>query len=221
MPKTTDATNENLTPPPKKRGRGPRHPFKAKRKQDQGRINGEISKILNDIDKMLFKIARDILPEEVDSDTVHEVVQRCRIWLWQKSLPRYDAWRGVKVSTFVFTCAGNFIRQEKRAMLRKVKNVELLPDGDIEPLTSLREADRTMDRKIEQLSRDIIENPEQHMTPAQSAVFSSMLDNSQMMMKTLANKLGYRRPSSLSMIKRRIRERLTSIPIEDYESKKE
>jgi hypothetical protein len=198
------------------RGRGKKFPFRAKTKAEQADINAQASVILSRVDNMIFDIARNVLPKDVDDDAVLEVVQRCRIWLWQKSLPKFNAWRGVKVSTFLHKCATNFIRQEKRAMTRRRHITQTLDAAFLDSLDARQEEDRIHDRQIEALSLDIMANPSEYMTPSQVTVFLAVVNNPEQMMKVLAQSLNYRRASSLSMIKRRIRERLASIDIEEF-----
>lgn len=166
---------------------------------------------------MIYDIARRHLPSDIDSDSITEVVQKCMIWLWQKSLPKYNAWRvpSVKVSTFLHTCATNFILQERRTINRSRRANQ---GSLITQKTNYNNAQGMMgpdlDRKIEQLAKDIIANPEKYMTGSQVTVFNAVLNNPDRMMKDLADDLNYARASSLSMIKRRIRERISEIDIE-------
>lgn len=202
------------------RTRGIQYPFKAETPADQSRINGEISRVLDGIEDMLYQLARKRAKGQLDDDQVHEVVQKCRIWLWQKSLPKYDAHRErpVKISTFLFRCAANFIKQEMRSVMRH--RVSRHRMNYIDPdlmLQTLQAQDTHLDEKIQAVAEDVLEHPEKYLTGAQVEVFQTMIQNPGMLMKDIAKKLGYQRASSLSMMMRRIRERLCQIDVEDHE----
>jgi DNA-directed RNA polymerase specialized sigma24 family protein len=207
--------------PEARKGRGRKHPFKARTVAERETLNAEISRVLVGVDNMFYDIARGQLPTNTDWDTIEEIVQKCRMWMWKKSLPKYNAWRRpkVKVSTFLHKCATNFIRQERRTLMRRQRphqgalrqsNLDVNYGGDCT-------VEFDIDRKVEALANDIIAHPEKYMTASQTAVFKAVVNNPDTMMKDLATQLQYARASSLSMIKRRIRERLANIDIMDIE----
>jgi DNA-directed RNA polymerase specialized sigma24 family protein len=203
-----------------KRGAGRRFPYKARNAAEQGAINQKISDVLISVDDMLYRMARRRAGVGLDDQAIQEIVQRCRSWLWQKSLPKFDAWRErkAKVSTFIFRCARNFVNQEVRSLVRARESPKRIHNIDPELLVHVVQgSDLAFDRKIEVVSRHVHKNPEAYFTPVQCQVFKAVTENPGVPMKELARRLGYQRASSLSMIMRRIRERVMEIDVEDFE----
>ena len=62
-------------------------PYKATTLEDAQRINVEVSSVLNSIENLLYQRVRKRARGQIDEDQIQEIVQRCRIWLWEKSLP--------------------------------------------------------------------------------------------------------------------------------------
>src|SRR5689334_1782889 len=82
---------------------GPQFPFKVDEHTtavDRESITREVSEILAGVEDMLFQIARKRARGQLDDDGVEEIVQRCRFHLWTHSLPRFDAARGFKITTY-------------------------------------------------------------------------------------------------------------------------
>jgi hypothetical protein len=203
--------------PKKKRPPGRRYPFRAKKAADQPQINAEISKILCGVEDMLYQLVRRRVQQTVDEDRIQEIVQRCREWLWQRSLPKYDNWRGVKISTFLYRCAGNFINQEVRAINRQHQSPNRVTVVDPEVMfQTMQASDHAIDNQVEKVATDVLKNPEKYLTESQAVVFRAITRSPGTQMKDLARRLGYQRASSLSMMLRRIRERITEISIEDF-----
>ena len=193
-------------------------PFRSTSPQHLVHLNRRISRVLDAVDRMIYEQARRKGSGRVDDSQIQEIVQRCRIWLWEKSLPKYDAWRTppVKVSTFLYQCVHNFMKQEFRGVARKKvgRRQMMYCDPDV-MLHTLQARDTSMDDRIAAKAEDILYRPECYLTEAQVIVFKAMIDNPTILMKDLAVMLGYQRASSLSMMTRRIRDRLTEIDIEE------
>jgi len=167
---------------------------------------------------MLYKLVRRRVRSLLDEDQINEIVQKCRIWIWQKSLPKYNTTFGVKVSTFLYRCAVNFINQEVRAILRRANSRRRIILVDPEVMIQTVQAPSSItDRKIALVAQDVQQHPEKYLTAAQVHVFKTIMDNPGVMKKDLAARMGYERPSSLSMMMRRIRERIVAISVEDFE----
>lgn len=199
--------------------KGLQFPFRPKDKTDKARIRILVSSTLKGIEDMLYQLVRKRVRGSVDEDEVNEIVQKCMIWLWEKSLPKYDAWRipKVKVSTFLYRCASNFVHQEVRAFERRRitrKSVQLM-DPEV-MIQTIHSRDTHLDDRIAALAEDVRIHPEKYLTAAQVKVFRKVAGNSSEMMKDMATTLGYQRASSLSMMMRRIRERLLEIDIEGH-----
>ena len=200
--------------------KGRRFPFRPRNAEDRKAIAGKVSDIMRGVEDMLYKLARRRVQGLMDEHEVQEIVQGAMIWLWERSLPKYDAWRrpAVKVSTFLYRCAANFINQEVRAIMRRRNSRRrvLLVDPDL-MMQTLHSTQSPLDDKIAAVAQDVLDHPEKYLTVSQVQVFKTITANPHTMMKDLARELGYQRASSLSMMLRRIRERILEIDVEDYE----
>ena len=196
----------------------PVYPYRATSPEHQLQINREVSEILASIDDMLYELARKRLKGVADEDTIQEMVQECRKWLWQKSLPKYNSALGCKPSTFLYQCARNYFRQEVRSLMRRrmSRRRTLLVDPEL-LYQSLPHDGGFLDHKINALAEAILEHPAKFLTASQVTVFTTIINHPGVPMKDLAHRLGYQRASSLSMMLRRIRERICAISLEDYE----
>jgi RNA polymerase sigma factor (sigma-70 family) len=92
-------------------------PFRARNPREQREINAEIGELLQAIDPLLYALAKSRMPNVCRAD-LDDAVQGTRLRLWQRSLPRYDAKRGVKLTTFIHRCATNAIADEARKLGR-------------------------------------------------------------------------------------------------------
>ncbi len=84
--------------------KGRRFPFRARNAAERKEIAEKVSGVMVGVEDMLYQLVRKRVQSFMDDDHVQEIVQEAMVWLWQKSLPKYDAWRkpAVKVSTFLF-----------------------------------------------------------------------------------------------------------------------
>jgi DNA-directed RNA polymerase specialized sigma24 family protein len=199
------------------------YPYKAISAADNVRINIEVSAVLKSIEDLLYQRVRKRARGQIDEDQIQEIVQRCRIWLWEKSLPKYDAKREphVRVSTYLFQCADNYVRQELRSLSRRRIGRKKMTyvDPDL-MLHTVRANDTHLDERIAIVAEDVLCNPGRYLTAAQVEVFNAMVNSPGILMKDLAKGLGYKRASSLSMMVRRIKERIKEIDLEEWQAQK-
>ncbi|HEY0007092.1 MAG TPA: hypothetical protein VGB55_00065 [Tepidisphaeraceae bacterium] len=119
------------------------------------------------------------------------------------SAPRYDQRREVKFLSFLWDCGRYFIGHA----LRKRRAPHLSLNDSI---TTSFATDDFADRRIERLAADIRLQPERYLTKKQSEVFQELIARpSGEQVKETAIKLKYRQSSSLSMMTRRINDRLS------------
>jgi len=196
-----------------------KYPYRDRGPQHRKQLNQEISQILSSVDDMIYKQARSMSKGKgrgVDESQIQEIVQKCRIWLWEKSIPQFNPARHTKMSTFLFTCIANFMRQEFRSITRRKFGRRQLMFVNPDIFRQMPQSrDFVLDGKIRELASDVIEHPEKYLSKTQVQVFCTMRDNPRMLMKEIATKLGYQRASSLSMMVRRIRNKIAQVAIED------
>jgi DNA-directed RNA polymerase specialized sigma24 family protein len=202
------------------RHRGMKHPFKARDATHEIVVNSEVSEVLHGVENMLYLLARSQSRGRLKDHEISEMVQECREWLWKRSLPKYDSHRRVKVQTFIYQCARNFFRQHLRASSRSRKSTRRKKIFLVNPehmLHSLRARSEAIDDRVAVVAEDVMEHPDKFFTEAQIKVFQVLLQNPNVPKQDLAAMLGYKRASSLSMMVRRIKERIREIDIEDHE----
>lgn len=196
-----------------------RYPYKPLTPAEAAEVAAEVGSILHGVERMLYGAARKRLGNDA---AVDDVVQHTRLHLWQTALPKYDAHRvpRVKVSTFIYRCANNIMRDEIRALkARRRRTPDSFTSSGIDASRGCGAADDRLDRKVEALAADVLENPERYLRgPEQCAAFRAVTSApTGMPIKEIARRLGYKRSSSLSTIMHRIRKRIAEIDIEDEE----
>jgi len=164
---------------------------------------------------MIYYLIRNQCGQRVSEDQVEELAQTCKISLWERSLPQFDRQRKTKLGTYVYSCIANFLRQEMRTFARAARrNKEMLIDP--EELGDLVAAPDTLhDHQIDQIAEDLLKHPGKYLTRAQAAVFEQYMAHPEMLVKDLAQQLGYKQASSLSMMIKRIREKVAQLSIQD------
>lgn len=162
--------------------------------------------IILSIEPMLLVLARRLMPPRTSFEDIEDVLQACRLHLWHRALPLFDPSRGVKPSTFAFTCARNFIAGEA-AKARRAKRRR--PHRLIgEPLAR----DDRDDQFIADLADAIRASPNAHgLTPRDVLILETMLKDSGENTAVLSARHGFAQPSSFSSAKRRVRERIASL----------
>ncbi|MGC4031464.1 MAG: sigma factor [Tepidisphaeraceae bacterium] len=175
-----------------------------------------IDAVLRGVENMIRDEVRKYFPG-ADAADRDDLAQKVRVHLWSYSLPRFDASKGAKVSTFCCVCIRFKLlglqpkppRPGAKYLRRKPKplRLNLMADDD------LHAGDQTHDRAIEELARAIIANPEQFgLSSTQIGVLNAVIaappDTRTM---DLARQLGYANPSSLCSTIVRIKERLTEV----------
>jgi DNA-directed RNA polymerase specialized sigma24 family protein len=171
------------------------------------------------VDDMLVDMAKRInrVAFHLDLAEVDDLVQDCRLKLWQHSLPRYDLHSRpfTKVSTFVHACARSFYYREFARTARRISRFAAHDALDIhdEAADLFVSPHGVQDAQIEKLAERVLSNPWAYLTDRQTEVVLTVADNPEMMKKDLAVMLGYDCPGSLSTIMKRICERLITLEV--------
>lgn len=134
------------------------------------------------------------------------------------SLPKYDARRGAKISTFIYftmtEAAVGWVRHTKTKRFKRNAHKQLTDEITVH-LTHVR---HDGEEKIEAISDDIMAHPERYMTTRQAAIFKAYADpkNHGILLGDLSKKLGYATQASLSMLIARLRDRLSRIDLTSW-----
>lgn len=134
-----------------------RFPFRAADEHDRARANRDIANAIEQHATLIQAAVVTRLPRRLQSH-VEDVEQEVKIALWRDALPRFDADRGYKLGTYIFTCAHRAISAE----LRRLK-AEQRP-GRLPSERFLLAPDCGSDRLIEQLADMILAEPERFLS---------------------------------------------------------
>lgn len=190
-----------------------RFPFRADGPEDEARANAAMGAEISAVDDMLYRLA--FRYAKGDRHTIEEMAADAAIYLWQRCLPRFDTRNGAKVSTFLFVCAKNRMRDIARSRLRQRRNAKLHQEGAASKLPT---ANDRCDRQVERIAKDVIANPEKYLTPQQCRIFRAMQTMPPETPKQeIAKKLGYANAGYLSTMVGRMRDAIRKIDIEDWE----
>jgi DNA-directed RNA polymerase specialized sigma24 family protein len=174
-----------------------------------------ISDVLAGVQDLVVQLAHSLNRWNFDEEMLEDLVQQCMIHLWKQSLPRYDAQRHAKVSTFLHCCAFRyFYAYMLREHRRQAKQERTCPN---ECFDSIRANDESHDHKIEAIAEAVLANPEKFLTEQQVEVLRAVTNHPRLSKIEVSKMLGYRFPASLSQMLRKIRTTLTDLDIESYE----
>lgn len=200
---------------------GPQFPFKITEdmsKEEVDEITQKANQIIITIDDMIHNLVRKRF-RILDRDDHEEIVQRCRMWLWERPIPKFDAHRGVKVTTFLYECISRFCGQEVRRIINyNKKDSKINADKPEGYLYECVANDEFVDRKIVAIAKSVVDNPELYMTKSQARAFKKIYNSENGKLKRdIAKDMGYKRPSSLSVRLKTIYEKIGEIDIDGFD----
>jgi hypothetical protein len=201
----------------------PVHPSQAdaatvlrERAEATAAINEALMGIENMVHRFSFRATKKANPEHRQ-----DLVQLALIHLTRCTLPRYDQFRGCKVSTFVFRCLGRHFgtiiraesrRENSKVLARRPKTLRL--SSSTIARTPSRSTDTPTSTFAELVAEQVVTNPELFLSRTQANVLRQLLIDDGKPKKDTAKTLNYKRASSLSMIIRRIKHELREIDVE-------
>jgi AraC-like DNA-binding protein len=194
---------------------GERYPFRPRpgHAGDTEFLRLEANLVLLGIDAMIYARIRARMQRHVDDHSVDDIAQRCRAHLWSRCLPAFDTGYKVKLGTYLYRCIDNFVRSEHQILSRRLRRA-IASDPELMG-QSIPAPDSRLDHHVEALAEDIRANPERYLSPRQAKVLRSRLARPAVSVNDLARSLGYSHASNLSLMLRRIMERIAAINIED------
>ena len=177
------------------------------------RITADINTILTHVESAIWKQARVRVHTPAPGETLSDVVARIRVHLWRRSLPRYDAWRGAPLFSFIWTCIANACATERRRAARLARRASFMT-VEPETLDRLRELPDLAAEQARAIrfAERLIANPSDSafgLTRCQARVIQAVLaaDPGEPQCE-IARRLGYERAASFSQMLLRIRERI-------------
>lgn len=155
--------------------------------------------MLRSIEPMIWSILTGYnIPAQDKSDLKSEAM----IHLWQKVIPRFDEDRGVKFSSFAYRCVVNFINKKLYTNARK----NHLTD-EMHSTFSFQEYisnDGALGQQLAHVDA-LIGDKASQLKPREIEVLTILRENPSMTQRDIAAKIGYRHPSSVSMLLKRLR----------------
>lgn len=143
-----------------------RFPFKALTADEREKINAAIGRAIMVIDGMLAKLARRRFPE-ADPETIEDITQDVATHLALHALPRYDATRHTKVSTYMHLCATrkliDLARRRQHETPDTINNPDACPAPDVA-------ADRAVADLVERITAD----PSAYFSPRQAQIITAL-----------------------------------------------
>ena len=131
---------------------------------------------LQGVENMILDSIRRQVPD-IDDATMDDVAQRVRIHALFVALPKFDATRGAKVSTYLCRCIRNAVRDELKLMRFRLhpvyRPVEVVDGG--ETLARVGVSDSRDDAAIEKFIRELTQNPDKYLSPRQAAQYRKFL----------------------------------------------
>lgn len=188
-----------------------RYPFRAARPEEEPEVRAAIDAVLKISEGLLWEYAYRFWPHAC-REILEDEVQLARVHLFEYSLPRFDATRHSKVTTFACACIAHFFMCRARSEMRKRRRTRSSNILDYLPSPSTGS-----DRQIEQLAEQIRANPENYMSKRQAEVFVAIQARGDTQeLRQIAREVGYANPSSISMIQQRIRQSICRAAQELY-----
>ena len=135
-----------------------------------------------------------------DDDTGEELFSRVVSELCVKSLPAFDAGRGVKLSTYLGVCVHNAVIRHAKSIWAERESEQLIDDA-------VRGQDLGLSLRIHQLAQRIIDAPGRYLTDRQAVIFSAVTNGPDRSVTDVAVQLGMSRTAVYAALEE-IRERL-------------
>jgi hypothetical protein len=185
-----------------------RYPFRGRGAE------GRIQEVLKENENTIFRAILDAAGNDLyrlSAQTKDEIYIDAYNHLTLKSLPKYDAALGNKPATFIYHCVRNVAKAWLRQQARpKYSTLRQAAHPYRQQQALMLPAPIGGDSQVESLAAAILEHPERYLTdPRQIEVFKAVvIAGPEVELKEIAQQLGYKRQSSLSMIMSRIKTHL-------------
>jgi len=182
----------------------------AKRKNKE---KEKANEILLGVEPMLISMLNNYNGLTVEEK--EDFKQECMFFIWQKVIPVYRDDIS-KISTFIYVCSRNFFNKHisryiKKDILRKSIDV------DNNPVVNSMEYNDSKKESIIK-TKYLMERSVEIFTPKQQKVFYLMIHFPELTCRELAEILGYKNASSISMTVARMRKKVKKMKIpSEYE----
>jgi hypothetical protein len=176
-------------------------PFRATGAADRAAVNRAIGDAITGVERMILKSARQAFPDVCRAD-LDDVAQQVRVQSWMRSLPRYDASRGTKVSTFLCRRVSMHLAFVRRQMVGRSRRRRVAL-YDVHAA-----ADQSADRAVEELAAEVIDRPEAYVAHPHAA---AVLHGGQTINHVTAGAIGFTRPSSVSRVRKQLRQAVRAL----------
>jgi hypothetical protein len=194
----------------------PYRPRPGHETEDVPLIRAEADVILRGVDRMIWQQLHRRLPRAQRHD-LEDAYQHVALRLWVYVLPRFDAFRGCKLTTLLYASIARLIGEVVKSHTRQAIRAErhrheaLVGQDVIDPAPP-----HYLDARVEQIAQHIIQEPERYLGQAAAKAIKATRSSDQSRTE-VAHLVGYERLSSLSEAMRRARVTVAQIDIENFQ----
>jgi DNA-directed RNA polymerase specialized sigma24 family protein len=177
-----------------------RFPFIALNHVERDEVRAEIDAVLLGIENMIHKlILRNMFRRERQHRYLRDdIAQDVRVHLYRSSLAHFDQTRGVKLTTFLYSCVANSVKDHLKRHRRKRRRTIAMGFSEFE----IAAPDTLDDRAIERFAEAAMTQPEKFgLSRAESGAVRAISKSRQPRLhKDIAAELKYSKASSLSLL---------------------
>lgn len=139
-----------------------------------------------------------------------DIKQDVMIYLYQKVIPKFDPSRGTKFSSFAYRCIVNYVR---RHLVNCNRKRIFLDNAAVEHYERAQTADKKerihyANERLDGLFNNVTSNPECELKVKEKIVLLLMKANPGITQKEIADIMGYKHPSAISMLVMRMRKKI-------------
>jgi len=139
-----------------------------------------------------------------------DIKQDVMIYLFQKVIPKFDPSRGTKFSSFAYRCIVNYVRRHIVTANRKRIYLDNAAVEHYERSCISAKSERVYyaNERLDGLFHNVTENPECELRVKEKVVLLLMRSNPCITQKEIADIMGYKHPSAISMLVMRMRKKI-------------
>lgn len=166
------------------------------------------AQMLESVEAMIWSIISSFSGLSIEDKK--DIKQDVMIYLYQKVIPKFDPSRGTKFSSFAYRCIVNYVR---RHLVTANKKRVFLDNAAVEhyersQLADKRERVHYANERLDGLFNNVTDNPECELKVKEKVVLLLMRSNPGITQKEIADIMGYKHPSAISMLVMRMRKKI-------------
>lgn len=169
----------------------------------------EINDMLKSIEPMIFSILRKY--KNISMDDMEDFKQEIMMFLWNKVIPAYKSDLSTKFSSFAYRCIVNFVNRKIHVRDRNYHYEKNASHSFYDIQTERCSEHVRLSRTKIQIFEKMIKQNEIILKPKEKKVIQMILNSPDITQREIADKLGYKHASAISMMILRLRRRLEKV----------